>query len=892
MVIVVMLSTSQSLSAQTLTFSLGNVSGQPGDTVTLPIYAENFTSINAYQGTIRFDSAYVDYYQYTNPIGVPPTFLINVLGSPGQGSIPLDAITFLWTDFFGGTQTVADSSIILELDFIIKSSAPNGISPVSIDGSVTTLGYSDNPSGSSLLAPVINNGTITVSSCVPTADPGFSFPAGVCGSATNPVATITGDIGGTFSVDNGATINAATGELLLSSVTIGSTYQITYTVGANCPAFSVQTVVILPPDDAGFTFLDTVCLNGADPVASVTGLSGGTFTVDNGATISTTTGLLDLTTVSAGQSYTITYSTNGFCPTSSSQSVFIRAADDASFTIPATVCISGVNPIPVITGLGGGSFAIDNGGAIDPVSGELDLLSTSAGIYQISYTTAGPCPVTSSQSVTVLPPDDASFLYPTASCPGGPNPIATITGVTGGQFTVSPSGTINPQTGELTMSSLVIGTTYTITYTTAGPCPDSSVNSFLLEDTQPPIIPTLPTITAECEVILSAPTAVDDCAGTITGTTTDSTQYQDLGTYQVMWIFDDGNGNIDSAAQIIMVVDTTAPVAGCQDITVPLDLQGNATITPLQVNNGSVDACAILSLSLDKNAFTTADLGANTVTLTVNDFGGNADACSAIVTVVDTAAPTAVCQDATIFLDSSGLAILDPSLIDGGSTVGQGSPILTVSQDSFTCADFGMNPVQLFVTDSTGAQDSCAAMVTVSDTIAPIVQCVEELILELDSTGIAVITAADLDSGSTDNCGMISFSISQDTFSIADTGMVQVMLTATDQSENASSCMTTVTIKTMSTSLFSPGSDPLYSLKLAPNPAADAVEIRWDSPRSGKINVQIIDGLGKMVFESDILKSGQVYTDQMDLRRLTDGVYFIKVQQGAEIRYERLLKMK
>ena len=316
-------------------------------------------------------------------------------------------------------------------------------------------------------------------------------------------------------------------------------------------------------------------------------------------------------------------------------------------------------------------------------------------------------------------------MYPPSSCPGGPNPVATITGVSGGQFSVSPSGTINPQTGELSVSSLAIGTTYTITYTTAGSCPGSSVNTFLLEDVLPPVIPTLSTITAECEVILIAPTAVDDCAGVITGTTTDSIQYQDLGTYQVMWVFDDGNGNLDSAAQTIMVVDTTAPVAGCQDITVPLDQQGNATITPLQINNNSVDACAILSLSLDKNNFTAADLGPNTVTLTVNDFGGNNDACSAIVTVVDTTAPKAVCQDVTIYLDSSGMAILDPSLVDGGSTVGQGSPIVTVSRDIFSCTDLGMTPVQLIVADSTGATDSCAAMVTVMDTIAPIVQCLE-----------------------------------------------------------------------------------------------------------------------------------------------------------------------
>ncbi|MBK8492611.1 MAG: HYR domain-containing protein [Saprospirales bacterium] len=103
-----------------------------------------------------------------------------------------------------------------------------------------------------------------------------------------------------------------------------------------------------------------------------------------------------------------------------------------------------------------------------------------------------------------------------------------------------------------------------------------------------------------------------------------------------------GGGNVTTHVQIITVHDTTAPVAVCQNITVTLDKFGNATITGLQINNGSSDNCApayVLTYAASPNTFTCADLGDNEVILTVTDPCGNAATCTAIVTVVEGIAP-------------------------------------------------------------------------------------------------------------------------------------------------------------------------------------------------------------------------------------------------------------
>ncbi|TRX30276.1 hypothetical protein FNW52_20320, partial [Flavobacterium sp. ZT3R18] len=56
--------------------------------------------------------------------------------------------------------------------------------------------------------------------------------------------------------------------------------------------------------------------------------------------------------------------------------------------------------------------------------------------------------------------------------------------------------------------------------------------------------------------------------------------------------------------------DITLPVTGTKNITVNLDANGQATITPAMINNGSSDNCGITSMSLDKTTFSCADIGA------------------------------------------------------------------------------------------------------------------------------------------------------------------------------------------------------------------------------------------------------------------------------------------
>ena len=105
-------------------------------------------------------------------------------------------------------------------------------------------------------------------------------------------------------------------------------------------------------------------------------------------------------------------------------------------------------------------------------------------------------------------------------------------------------------------------------------------------------------------------------------------------------IIESATGNVKLSVDISKYATVIAPVAICKDILVALDENGEATISPKDVDGGSYDPKGgTIDLSIDKSNYTCADLGGNSVTLTVTDEEGTPAACTATVTVVDNTPP-------------------------------------------------------------------------------------------------------------------------------------------------------------------------------------------------------------------------------------------------------------
>jgi len=269
----------------------------------------------------------------------------------------------------------------------------------------------------------------------------------------------------------------------------------------------------------------------------------------------------------------------------------------------------------------------------------------------------------------------------------------------------------------------------------------------------------------------------------------------DLGNNLVTLTVTDVNGNVSTCTANVTVQDLVPPTPVCQDIIAELSPAGTVTVAPGDVDNGSFDNCAILSITLNPNSFTCAEVGFNTVTLTVTDISGNVATCTAQVDVQDNVLPTAFCQDITVQLDGAGNATITPIMVNNGSSDACGSVTPTiVTPSTFDCSNVGVNIVTLTVEDQNGNISTCASTVTIEDIVDPIAVC-QDITVQLDGTGNVSITPADVDGGSSDNCAIDFMTVSPNTFTCAEEGANTVTLTVTDVNGNVSTCTATVTVE-------------------------------------------------------------------------------------------------
>jgi hypothetical protein len=114
--------------------------------------------------------------------------------------------------------------------------------------------------------------------------------------------------------------------------------------------------------------------------------------------------------------------------------------------------------------------------------------------------------------------------------------------------------------------------------------------------------------------------------------------------------------------------------------TIYLNAFGIAVIDNSFIKNVSNNS-SVYSMFIDKDTFTDEEIGENWVTLTVTDIYGNEDYYTSIITVMDTLKPVVNCQDALVYLNASGEAVIDNSIINNGSK--DNSSISNISLDKY-----------------------------------------------------------------------------------------------------------------------------------------------------------------------------------------------------------------
>ncbi|MEO1258932.1 MAG: MopE-related protein [Bacteroidota bacterium] len=178
----------------------------------------------------------------------------------------------------------------------------------------------------------------------------------------------------------------------------------------------------------------------------------------------------------------------------------------------------------------------------------------------------------------------------------------------------------------------------------------------------------------------------------------------DIGANTVVLNGFDGNGNTTSCAATVTIEDNVAPNAKCvaNPISAILNTNGEYTVDPTNLDDGSSDACGIQSLSASPALLDCSDEGANTVTLTVTDVNGNTSTCNATVEVAPFFSINSITENAeTCTGTGDGSIVIEATTgggqigysIDGGSNFQFGNTFTSLTPDTYNIVVkiFGIN---------------------------------------------------------------------------------------------------------------------------------------------------------------------------------------------------------
>jgi hypothetical protein len=191
----------------------------------------------------------------------------------------------------------------------------------------------------------------------------------------------------------------------------------------------------------------------------------------------------------------------------------------------------------------------------------------------------------------------------------------------------------------------------------------------------------------------------------------------DTGDNEVVILAEDASGNIGMCTATVTVINEEVPVAQCRDREVSLNQEGMASLTALDLDDGSYSNCGTLSYTASQLSFSCEDGSVQTVALYVEGENGKADTCTSNVTLKDVYAPNAQCADITVYLEANGQVAIPPASLDGGS---EDNCDITGWDSTFPMADcdeVGTHFALLLVSDAAGNTDVCISEITVADTL-------------------------------------------------------------------------------------------------------------------------------------------------------------------------------
>lgn len=271
--------------------------------------------------------------------------------------------------------------------------------------------------------------------------------------------------------------------------------------------------------------------------------------------------------------------------------------------------------------------------------------------------------------------------------------------------------------------------------------------------------------------------------------------------------------------------DTEVPTVNCKAASLNLDQNGNATLTVDDIFDSGSDNCASeatlkSNASLNFTNFDCDNIGTNNpVTLTTNDGNGNSNSCNTTVTIQDVSKPNFTdCPSYPLPFGTdlgecfATISFTSPSATDN-CEVAELKAKIQDAHTNATIVNWTTNPEGQFppgdykikwrAKDPSGNKRVCTETFSVIDAENPVANCVPSLTVQLVN-GQVSITTAEIDNGSTDNCGIqnLSYALNQNTFGCANRGFGTVTLTVEDAAGNKDDCSSNLIVLGTTLSIY------------------------------------------------------------------------------------------
>jgi len=284
--------------------------------------------------------------------------------------------------------------------------------------------------------------------------------------------------------------------------------------------------------------------------------------------------------------------------------------------------------------------------------------------------------------------------------------------------------------------------TYTqLLQNTAG-CDSTITLNLTIGDVTAPIatIASLPAITGQCSVTsLTAPTATDNCSGTITGTHNAILPITTQGTTTVTWTYNDGHGNTSTQTQNVIITDNISPVANSVSLA---SITGQCSVTSLTAPTAT-DNCAGTITGTHNALLPITTQGTTVVTWTYNDGHGNTSTQTQNVIITDNISPVADLPTLqAVAGQCSVTSLVAPTATDNcaGTITGTHNAILPITTQ-------GTTSVTWTYSDGNGNTSTQTQNVVVTDNTAPVAS-LANLPAVTGNCSVASLTAPT----ATDNC--------------------------------------------------------------------------------------------------------------------------------------------